>query len=195
MKRPNYLDIQVLKVFILLSIMGLNSSIIYGQDSFEDADIALTFSEENEVKTITAKATDSTGLPIEELDIYFYVKRTFSLLPIGDVFNTTDENGEVVVEFPNDLPADSEGYVTIIVKILESDIYNDLSVETVKKWGIQTSYDQFEEKRSLWAAAANAPITLVVIVSGMILAIWFIIVYIIVVLFKIRRIKPLRYQA
>ena len=193
MKRPNYLDIQVLKVFILLAIMGLNNSIIYGQDSIEDADIALTFSEENDIKTITAIATDSTGLPIEELDVYFYVKRTFSLLPIGDVFNTTDENGEVIVEFPNDLPGDKDGNVIIIVKIIESDIYNDLSREAVKNWGIPAIQpDQLEEQRSLWAAAANAPITLVVTISGMILAIWFIIGYIILVLFQIGRIKPFK---
>ena len=192
MKIPNYIDIQVLKAFILIGIIGLNNSIIYGQDSLEEAKVSLSFSEDNDVKSITAIANDQEGLPIEELDLYFYVKRTFSLLPIGDAFNTTDENGVVEVEFPTDLPGDTEGNVEIVVKIIESDIYNDLSLETIKNWGIPTIQpDQLEEKRSLWAAAANAPITLVLTVSGMILAIWFINCYIIFILYKISKIKPL----
>lgn len=195
MKIPNYLDIQVLKAFILIGIMSLNFSIIYGQDSLEEAKVSLSFSENNDVKTITALVKDQEGLPIEELDLFFYVQRTFSLLPIGDAFNTTDENGVVVVEFPTDLPGDIEGNVEIVVKIIESDIYNDLSLETIKNWGIPTIQpDQLEEKRSLWAAAANAPITLVLSVSGMILVIWYINSYIIFVLYKISKVKPLTNQ-
>ena len=192
MKVPNYLDIQVLKVFILLVIMGLNNSVIYGQDSLKNATVSLTFLEQNESNTIKAIALDQLGLPIEELDLYFYVERTFSLLPIGDVFNTTDENGEVLVEFPSDLPGDTIGNVVIVVKIIESDIYSDLTMEIKKNWGIPTQLDQSKEKRSLWAAAANAPITLVLAVSGMILVIWYIISYIIFVLYKISKIKPFK---
>ena len=191
MKVPNYLDIQVLKFFIVLGIICFNNSIMYGQDSMEDAKISLSFSEEDDTKTITATATDNEGLPIEELDLYFYVTRTFSLLPIGDIFNTTDENGEVEIEFPMDLPADTEGNVIIVVKILESDLYNDQEIKTTKNWGIPAEIiDYSVEKRSLWAAAANAPITLVVVVSALILAIWYIICYIIFILFKISKIKP-----
>lgn len=192
MKIPNSLDIQVLKVFLFLGLIGFNNSIIYGQDSMEDAKISLSFTTENDVKSITAIATDQSDLPIEELDLYFYVKRTFSLLPIGDVFNTTDENGEVVIEFPTDLPGDPEGNVIIVVKIIESDYYNDSTLEITKNWGLPVKLDDPNvEKRSLWAAAANAPISLVLIVSLMIVAVWYIICYIIYELYKISKIKPL----
>jgi len=192
MRNHNYLNMQVLKVFILLGIIGLNNSIIYGQDSMEDATISISFSEENENKVIITKAVDQSGLPIEDLELYFYVKRTFSLLPIGDPFNATDENGIVEVEFPNDLPGDTEGDLIIVVKIFESDLYNDLSLEMTKNWGLPTILDDPNiEKRSLWAAAANAPISLVIIVSSMIIAVWYIICYIIFKLYKISRIKPL----
>lgn len=183
---------QIFKILLIIGLIGIPNSVSYGQEEMQDAIVSLSFSEDNDAKTIKAIATDQEGLPIEELDLYFYVKRTFSLLPIGDVFNTTDENGEVVVEFPDDLPGDTEGNVIIIVKILESDLYNDLSIETVQKWGVKTYIDESQEKRSLWAAAANAPLTLVFLVSGMIFVIWFIIWYIIFVLYKISRIKPLQ---
>ncbi len=192
MKIKRYLLITALKIFCFIGLLFINCTIIYGQDTLEDAKIALSFTKVDTVKTIRATATDQAGLPIEDLDLYFYVKRTFSLLPIGDVFNTTDKNGVVNIEFPNDLPGDNEGNVTIIVKITESDLYNDLSLKTIKKWGIPTHLDQSQEKRSLWAAAANAPISLILSVSLMIIAIWYIIFYIIFKLYKISRIKPLK---
>jgi hypothetical protein len=182
-----------LKIILLTHLFFISGSNIYGQDSLATAKVSLSFSDENDVKTIIATAVDASGLPIEELDLYFYVTRTFSLLPIGDVFNTTDENGVVEIEFPNDLPGDTEGNVEIVVKIIESDFYHDLSLNVIKKWGLPTTQlDQSEEKRSLWAAAANAPITLVLATSGMILVTWFIIGYIIFKLFKISKIKPLK---
>lgn len=182
-----------LKIILLAHLFFIGDSNIYGQDSLAVAEVSLSFSDENDVKMITALATDLEGVPIEDLELYFYVKRTFSLLPIGDFFNATDENGLVEIEFPNDLPGDTEGNVEIVVKIIESDLYNDLSIEMTKNWGIPTQLDLSKEKRSLWAAAANAPISLVLLTSGMILVIWFIIGYIIYILFKISRISPLKY--
>jgi hypothetical protein len=171
----------------------MGSANMYAQDSLAVAQISLSFSEENDIKMINAIATDQAGIPIEDLELYFYVKRTFSLLPIGDAFNATDENGIIEIEFPNDLPGDPDGNVEIVVKIIESDLYNDLSLEMTKNWGIPTQLDLTEEKRSLWAAAANAPITLVLVTSGMILVIWFIIGYIVYILFKISKIRPLKF--
>ena len=174
-------------------LIGLSNTFVYSQEAMEDANVKVEFLEDNEMKTIIATATDKEDMPIEDLELSFLVQRTFSLLPIGDGFNYTDENGVVEIEFPNDLPGDIDGNVIIIIKILESDIYNDLTIEKVKKWGIPVIYeDPKTEKRSLWAAAANAPLTLVFTICGLILAIWYIIFYIIVTLFKISKIKPLK---
>ncbi len=192
MKILNYLDMYVLKTFILLGIIGVNSSMIYGQDSMEDAIISISFSEENDSKIIITKAIDQSGLPIEDLELYYYVQRTFSLLPIGDPFNSTDENGIIEIEFPNDLPGDPEGNVIIVVKLIESDLYNDLTIEITKNWGLPVKFDdQSVEKRSLWAAAANAPIPLIIGVSLMIITVWYIICFILFKLYKISRVKPL----
>lgn len=178
--------LQVILAVSLIFGANINS---YGQEDLQDALVTLSFSDENDIKTIQATAKDLDGNPIEDLELYFYVQRTFSLLPIGDFFNATDENGIVEIPFPEDLPGDVEGHVKIVVKILESDMYNDLTLEVIKKWGVPSPLDQTEEKRSLWAAAANAPITLVIGTSGMILAMWFIIGYIIFILYKIAKIK------
>ena len=190
MKLPKYINTTISRLSILLIIVYLNSSFMYGQDSMEDASITVTFSEEDGVKTLIAAATDQEGLPIEDLELYFYVKRTFSLLPIGDPFNSTDENGIIEMEFANDLPGDTEGNLEIVIKLFESDLYNDMTVEVTKDWGIPIIIeDPKSEKRSLWSAAANAPLTLIVLITSMIAAVWYIICYIIFTLFKISRIK------
>ena len=173
--------------------MCVGNPVVYGQEIMEDAIVSVNFLEENDIKTISVTATDQSGLPIEDLELYFYVERTFSLLPIGDGFNMTDENGVVEIEFPNDLPGDTEGNLVIITKIIESDQYNDLTIENTKNWGLKIEIeDPKDEKRSLWAAAANAPISLILIVSVMILSVWYIICYIIYSLYSISRIKPLK---
>ena len=191
MRIYKYICSTILKIIFSCSLIFIANTKSYGQD-LQDATIVLSFSEENESKTIIATALDSASLPIEELDLYFYVKRTFSLLPIGDVFNTTDENGVVEIIFPTDLPGDIEGNVFLVVKIMESDLYNDLEIKKNIKWGIPTQINQTEEERSLWAAAANAPITLIVVVSFMIIAVWYIIFYIVFILFKISNINSLK---
>jgi len=191
MKNYNFIELQTLKLCILLVLTGFYTSLSYGQEAMEDAIVSVSFSEENDTKTIIAKATDQAGLPIEDLELYFFVKRTFSLLPIGDGFNSTDEEGLLEIEFPNDLPGDTEGNLIIVTQIFESDLYNDLSLEATKNWGIPIVIEDPKiEKRSLWAAAANAPLSLIIIVSLMIFSVWFIIGFIIYKLFKISKIKP-----
>ncbi|WP_242203995.1 hypothetical protein [Aestuariivivens insulae] len=184
--------IWILKISWSLLFIFFNFHMVLGQEdeSMEDAKIALDFVADTDSKFIVATATNSNNEPIEDLELYFYVKRSFSNLPIGDIFNATDENGTVKIEFPNDLPGDSEGNVTILVKVIDSDLYNDLTIETIKKWGVPSlPPDQFQEKRSLWAAAANAPIPLILIISALIFSIWFIIFYIIYMFFKISKIE------
>ncbi|NQW36925.1 MAG: hypothetical protein HQ471_07975 [Flavobacteriales bacterium] len=182
---------QVLRIVFFIGLLFFNNAIMYAQDDMQDAKVSLSFSEDTDTKTITATVTDQNGLAAEEVELSFFVKRTFSLLKIGDGFNETDEDGVVEVAFPSDLPGDAEGNVTIIVKILDNDLYNDLSVETIKKWGVPTIINDDKDERSLWAAAANAPITLIISVTGMIFVIWFIILYIIFSFYKISKIKPL----
>lgn len=191
MTKHYYFEKQVLKILMIIGFISISNLMVYGQEELLDATILLDFSEENDTKTIIAKAIDQDGLPIEDLELYFFVERTFSLLPIGDAFNATDEEGIIEVEFPNDLNGDINGDVVIVTKIIESDDYNDLTIERTKNWGAPIVIeDPKSEKRSLWAAAANAPMSLIFIVSALILAVWYVICYIFYKLYKISKIQP-----
>jgi hypothetical protein len=191
MRNSKYIKQIFTSILVLVGFLFLPP--IYGQEEDEemqDAILEVFFEEDDESKTIIAKAIDLEGNPIVDLEMYFFVERTLSLLPIGDDFYYTDDDGIIEVEFPMDLPGDENGDVTIVTKILESDIYNDLAVESVKKWGIPIVIeDPNNENRSLWAAAANAPMSLIFIVSSLILAVWYVIWYIIYKLYRISRIR------
>jgi hypothetical protein len=108
-------------------------------------------------------------------------------LPIGDYFNTTDENGEVRIEFPYDLPGDSAGNVIIIARIEEDDRFEGVEVSKTASFGIPLNIDHRANRRSLTAASANAPISLLILVNGLILAVWGIIIYIFTQIYRIRR--------
>jgi len=182
-------SINLLLFVIALVCLPLST---YSEEEENTAIIRLKFSEEESKNYITAQLNDfrndSIGEPLEEVDLYFYVERTFSLLPIGGVFNTTDEQGEVMVEFPSDLPGDSLGYVKVIVKLEDADEYSDTETTEIIKWGVPTNIDVGKEKRSLWSAGANAPISLLILTNTLIAVAWGIIFYIMYRLFQISKI-------
>ncbi len=179
----------IVKLTIYLALFMLQSSAVFAQD--KKASIDLSFWEEDGKKYIIAKASnidhDSIGDPIEEIDLYIYVERTFSLLPIGDRFTETDENGERKIEFPSDLPGDTTGLVNIIVKIEDADEYADTSFSKTINWGIPLIIDKSENKRALWAASASAPIYLLILTNSLILIVWGIIFYICVKIYHISK--------
>ena len=174
---------------IYLVLFILQFSAVLAQD--KKAHIELDFWEEKGNKYIIAKASDfdhdSIGAPIEEIELYVYVERTFSLLPIGDRFNETDENGELKIEFPTDLPGDTSGLVNVIVKIEDADEYADTIFSKTINWGIPLVIDKNENKRALWAASASAPIYLLILTNSLILIVWGIIFYIMIKIYHISK--------
>jgi hypothetical protein len=173
------------KAIVLSSLL---IPLIWGQlsanagEEDKKAFIQLDFIEEDSTKYVIARLNefinDSIGMPIEEVDLYFYVERTFSLLPIGDIFNMTDEDGKVKVQFPSDLPGDTHGNVKVIVKLEDAEEYPDTETSRIIEWGVPTGSDEVDEDRSLWAAGANAPISLMLITNSLIVVAWGIIFYI-----------------
>ncbi len=180
----------LIKIFLVASFIFCGIFQLRAQN--KPAIIKLNFHKQGDKKLITAQAfeynNEAVGKPIPDLDLYFYVDRSFSPLPIGDVFSTTDENGEASVEFPNDLPGDTLGNVKIIVKIQDSDTYAKTEVSKVINWGVPLLMDHSENKRTLWAASANAPISLLLLVNGLIAVTWGIIIFVFLRIYKISRI-------
>ena len=189
----DHLFFKIIRSSLFIFILTVRPITSFSQEENKKAIIQLKFSEEDSKKYMTAKlnefSNDSIGKPIEEVDLFFYVERTFSLLPIGDVFNTTDENGEVTIEFPDDLPGDSIGNVKVIAKLTDADGYADTETSEIINWGIPTQLNVNKSERSLWAAGANAPISLLLLTNSLIVAAWGIIFYILHKIYQISKVK------
>lgn len=147
---------------------------------------------EDSVKQIQVHVseTDSLGneVPQKNVQIKFLVKRPLSPLPVGDDYNTTDKKGNVAIEFPDDLPGDTDGFLKIMVRIVENEDYGTVEVSEVRQWGIPTFYHDDTTKRSLWASSANAPVSLLIFINSLIVIVWGMIFYMIYKIFRIRKI-------
>jgi hypothetical protein len=187
MKRKSILFILLISplLFILL-----NLSAVYAQDEedgeFRDAIITLSFSQTD--TTYTAKATVMADtVPVAEKEVLFYVKRFYSLLPIGSGVET-DENGEAIAEFPLDLHSGNDGIITVIARIEDDDEFGTLETQKDAKWGV---YHRHEKElwghRSLSAARDKAPTYLIIVSNAIIAIIWGTLVYVIFQIFRIKR--------
>ena len=159
--------------------------------TIKDVNLDVRFVIEDSVKQIhvLVSETDSIGIeiPQEDVEIKFLVDRPLSPLPIGGEFNTTDEEGKVSMDFPNDLPGDEEGFLNVFVRIIENEDYGTVEISEVRQWGIPVSFTDDTLKRSLWASGANAPLSLIIFINSVIVVVWMILFFIVYKIFRIRK--------
>jgi len=156
----------------------------------KSAEIRYRFIDDESDKRVAIQVFQIEGTElkaVEELDVLLYVERLFTNLPVGNLFNTTDETGLVEINFPSDLPGDSIGNLNLIIRIEDAESIRDTSVYAKVKWGVPILHDKTEEKRSLWATRANAPISLIILVNSLLLVVWGIILYICYEMYLIRK--------
>ena len=138
------------------------------------SDLILDFelTEIDSVKTIEVSVStlddEGTIIPVEDAEIYVYAKRLYSNLTIGE--DWSNEDGYISVEFPDNLPGDSEGNVTIIVQIPESDEYGTVEKTDNINWGIPVSFETADQPRALWSD--EAPLWMVIGMFVVLLGAW-----------------------
>jgi hypothetical protein len=130
---------------------------------------------------------DSTDnvIAVEEVEVMIYVKRLFGQLPITEESEYTDEDGNVSIEFPDDLPGDINGKLTIIAQITDHETFGTIIAVKDIDWGIPLVHDDEAIKQELWSSRSNAPISLIVIINVMLIGIWSVIGYVLFQLLKI----------
>jgi len=191
MKKYGFLWLKFVAVFLVASLASSRQG-LQAQDepAAVQAAIKLSFDTEDSVKMVTATVTktDAEGktIPAPEVELTFYAKKSFGLLPIGDA-QTTDENGEAKVEFPRSLPGDRAGNVTVLAKFEDNEELGSMETMQTVKWGIPVQADEEINQRALWASGSNAPWPLVITVSAMVGGVWAVIIYILVLIFQIKK--------
>lgn len=135
---------------------------------------------------IEALVTDvQTHEPVQNAELYFYAKRTFGLLPLGDV--TTDSAGKTSISLIKNFPAgDTLGNIRIIARIEDNDLVKDTSaiinVSSTNRFAARTPYP-----RSIWAP--NAPLGLIMCFILLLGGVWITYAYVIKKIISIKKIK------
>jgi hypothetical protein len=168
----------------------------YYEDTEEELEIAESKIEissfiEDSVMYLKAKVVkgDETGefIPVEDADLKFYVKRDYGFLPLTESNLSTDEDGEVILEFPFIIPGNSDGELTFVARLEDNEDLGMVESYLIEQWGTPTIITHTHQ-RALWASRMNAPIWVILVVNSILLGIWLTIMYIVYQLYIIRKI-------
>ena len=154
-----------------------------------DIFLKLNVTTEDSISTATAtlvKLVDGKEVPIPDAEVKLFAARTFGAFPFGEEGMTTDSFGVITAEVPNDIIGTADKKLTIIARY--DDPENDGKFEATQTipWTV-LPYENEEMTRSLWSTAHNAPIPLVITSVSIIALIWGIIVYLVLLLPKIKK--------
>jgi len=183
----NLINIKLLRT-ILISCLLLFMQQLSAQDSSSSgsARIAISLSEQDSVRQVIAKLTNA-DTAVSGVDIHFYVKKSFGLLPLEGDFTTTDKNGEASVDFPTDLPGDKSGNLVVIARLEDDETLGNVETMKTVNWGIPVKAEQEVAIRSLSSSRENAPWPLAITVTSLVVLVWGIIFYILYQLVLIKK--------
>jgi hypothetical protein len=156
--------------------------------SVKPLEMSLDFVEVDTVKTIVARAyeRDREGkkIPLEDTDVYFYVPRSFSLLPVGEEWFM---GGRAQVDFPTTVPGDSAGNLTIVARIEDHELYGNVEAVAVKDWGKAVPRIVVKKRRGL--GDTDAPLWMVYTLIVLLSIVWFHYLYVFFIMIKIKKLR------
>lgn len=157
--------------------------------AMKKARLEITALKEDSLLSVQVKLVDEgsgTETPIKEATVGIFVKRLFLPLKVGE--GTTDENGEATIEFPNGLPGDAKGNLTIIGRLDENEIYGNLEAASVQQWGVPVSDKIQDQPRALWST--HPPIWMLITFIILMVTVWGHYIVIVYELFRLRKEQP-----
>jgi hypothetical protein len=157
--------------------------------SFKRARLEIIPVKEDSLLTVKLRLIDvgtGTEVPVKEVTLGVFVKRSFNPLKLGEA--ATDESGEMSVEIPNNLPGDAKGNITLSGRLDENEIYGNLEASIVQQWGTPVSDKITELPRELWSP--HPPLWMLITFIILMGTVWGHYVVIVVQLFRLRKEEP-----
>lgn len=157
--------------------------------SFKNADVIANVITKDSINYVSATlwdTSDSIKLPIEDRNLKVQIKRLFKNLKIGEEFNTTDENGSILVAIEDGIPG-IEGVLTFEVILDDTDDYGTVKAIVQAEVGKPIVDLSTFNERTMWSPRNKTPLFLLIFPNILIFAIWGIIVYLIFNLIKITK--------
>ncbi len=160
-----------------------------GETSFKRAVLEMRPVKEDSLLTVKLKLlipgaeADST---LKDLTIGLFVKRSFNPLKIGE--GTTDENGEVTIEVPANLPGSDKGDLTLVARLDENEVFGNIEAATVQPWGLPVSDKTENQPRALWSA--HPPLWMLITFILLMTVVWGHYIVIVYQLVRLRKEEP-----
>jgi len=150
-----------------------------------DVILEMVLTEEEGKKMVLLKATMASAggpVPVAAEEISVFVPRTFSLLPVGT--GTLEADGTVKIPFPDDIPGDKDGNLTVIGRFNDHYLFGNVEKREETQWGVP-AVKAPPAYRSLWSTLA--PRWMIITLSIMLLGVWGHYTFVIISLFRIRK--------
>lgn len=158
----------------------------------KEANLVLSISETDTIKTITAivteKAPDGKEIPVNDVEIVFYAQRLFGPMPLTEEATlTSDENGLATFTFPNGIRGDEQGIITLLVRIEDHDKFGNVESSIQTHWGIPLVIKKNPFPSELWEPRAPRwlKVSFVIVFGG----IWLTFLFILYQLTKLQKKK------
>lgn len=148
------------------TIEAINSEL-----SIKDVKLIMDLVEADSIKTISLKAVtveNNKEVPVKGEVVMIYVPRMFSMLPVGEA--TLDDNGTFSMEFPQDIPGDKDGNLTIISRFEENPTFGNVEQKSIIKWGVPSSNATPIAHRALWTK--TPPMWMIITLSILLTGVW-----------------------
>lgn len=153
--------------------------------SLRQANLSISFVKIDTIKsievTVSEQGLEGAAIPIEDINVSFYIKGTFSLYNIGK--GKTNEKGVINVGFPDYMPGDTAGVMTIVAKVEDDRAYGNIEVRDQINWGIPVPLSEVE-RRGL--GDTDAPLWMVYTLIILLSAVWFHYLYVIFLIIRIK---------
>lgn len=138
------------------------------------------------VEVFAEHEVDGTFVKLPNTPVTISAKKYFGNIEIGKV--NTDENGRVDFTVPESLIGDEEGFVEIVISLDENYIVEAVSLGRAKV-GQNKEVQKLIKPGILWSTNENIQIWLLLSYIGAVGAAWAAIGYVVVQLFKIKRLS------
>jgi len=153
------------------------------------AKILIDASADKKVTATVLEMKDTTWTRVKGVDVVLAVRRLGSDLTINETATfATDSTGQASADFKRDsIPGDAKGNITLVAKIVDNDQYGNLLIEKTVPWGAKFVPVNTFNQRTLFATRAKAPVWLIFISTGIIIAVWGVLILLVQNLFKIKK--------
>ena len=157
--------------------------------SFKDAHIDAELVQKDSLNYIKATLFDaSTNTPLSDRLLNVQVQRLFRPLRIGPEFNSTDENGTIIVPIKEDIPG-VDGNLTFEVVLKDSDDFGTVKALVNAPIGVPIVDESTFDERTMWSPRNKTPYLLLIFPNLLTFGMWGLIIYLIINLYKISKSK------